>query len=562
MTAAAVVLAASVFAVNALLTAFRWFPGYDLHLLAAPAPETLAAFLVIALAWQRAARGTGWMAVGLGAVAALYALFGLGEAFYRHIYRRAFVPQTDLSLAPAFFEMITGWEGFERLLVQIAGAALIFAVTAGVFAFLFARIGRAVVRIGTTGTLAAAAVLGLLFALFGPGEPLTLRIAAALGPTDAAVAGAPVGTPAGPPVGAPAAATGGGAPPNAGAAPEDAPGADAPPRYALPGLRDEDVHLFMIESYGRSVFENEIHWARLADTYAETARMLAASGYAMRSHYLEAVTFGGTSWLSDATLLTGVRIDSQKKYDDILATDRSTMIDLFNDAGYESVLSAPGMSDAAPAWTSFYAFDRFIFHEDFDYQGRYFTFGVMPDQYQLDVVRRRVLGRSGDTPQFIKYILVSSHTPWNFFPPYLPDWDRIGDGTVYDSTANTYYENSWIMGNEYFEGYAHAVRYVLEVVRGYLIDHVEGDDLIIITGDHQPKFPVSSEDATFAVPVHVLSRDDAVVAAFEQYGYEPGLVPSQAPPHPPMEGFFDQLSRVVGGPRPDRNSLDSPGNLP
>jgi hypothetical protein len=105
------------------------------------------------------------------------------------------------------------------------------------------------------------------------------------------------------------------------------------------------------------------------------------------------------------------------------------------------------------------------------------------------------------------------------------------------------------MGNEYFEGYAHSIRYVLEVVRGYLADHVDGDDLVIITGDHQPKFPVSSKDATFSVPVHVLSRNAEAVAAFERFGYEPGLVPSQQPPHPPMEDFFDQLASVVRGER-------------
>lgn len=528
----------TLFAANTLLTMFRWFPAYELRFLAAPAPELLAAVLVIVIARRAAPALSPWLTGVVSALASVYFLFGVGETFYQHIYRRSFVPQTDLALAPAFFEMITGWEGFRMAAVQAAGIALVVIATAGLFAVLFVLMGRAGARLRTPVFLVLAAALAVPLLAFGAGTPLTLRIAAQMQPPES-IAGAAADASSGTDASAAAGKT-------TVAAPEPA---ATEPSFALPGLRDQDVHLFMIESYGRSVFENDIHWGRLADTYDETAAVLAASGYIMRSHYLEAVTFGGTSWLSDATLLTGVRVDSQKKYNEIITTDRRTVIDLFNEAGYRSVLSAPGMTTASEQWASFYRFDQFIFHDDFGYEGRYFTFGVMPDQFQLDVVRRRVLDRPGDTPQFIKYILVSSHTPWNYFPPYLEDWDRIGNGTVYDSTANTYYTNSWIMGNEYFEGYAHSIRYVLEVVRGYLADHVDGDDLVIITGDHQPKFPVSSKDATFSVPVHVLSRNAEAAAAFERFGYEPGLVPSQEPPHPPMEGFFDQLASVVRGER-------------
>jgi hypothetical protein len=530
---AAVELGAQLFLLNALITGFRWFPTYDFHLLLAPAPETAIGFLVLAVGSRVAPRLRRWLMGLLAVTAAAYFLFGLGEAFYQHVYRRAFVPWTDLSLAPAFFEMVLGREVISTPFAAAAAVATTLALVSVVFVMLLARIDRCSARLGTGGVTAAAFVMAGLMAVYGTGLPLTPRIAAQLRPqdgipSDTTVAAAERPAPTGSRSGAAARA-------------------DESARFALPGIADADLHLLIVESYGRTVFENPHHRRRLEATYEQTERMLGDAGYAMASHYLVATTFGGTSWLSDATLLTGARIDTQQKYESILHTDRFTLLDFMENAGYHTVMSAPGTDFATEEWAAFYHFDRYIFHDDFGYEGRYFQFGVMPDQYQLDFVRQEVLDSTpGDRPAFILYMLVSSHVPWNYIPPYLEDWDRIDDGSIYDGTDNTYYENSWVAGSEYFEGYTHSVRYVLEVIRGYLTRYVSGGDLVIITGDHQPKFPISGRDASFAVPVHVLSRNERAVAAFRRFGYRPGLIPDQDPPHPGMEEFFPQLRSVTG----------------
>ncbi|NBF41849.1 MAG: ClbS/DfsB family four-helix bundle protein [Spirochaetes bacterium] len=50
---------------------------------------------------------------------------------------------------------------------------------------------------------------------------------------------------------------------------------------------------------------NRIH----DELYRHSGSACGTAGFSVRSHYLDAVTFGGTTWLSDATLLTGLRID-------------------------------------------------------------------------------------------------------------------------------------------------------------------------------------------------------------------------------------------------------------
>ena len=60
---------------------------------------------------------------------------------------------------------------------------------------------------------------------------------------------------------------------------------------------------------------------------------LQAAGFSARSGWLTSSTFGGISWLAHSTLQSGVWVDSQGRYDQLVASDRFTLSQAFKRGG-------------------------------------------------------------------------------------------------------------------------------------------------------------------------------------------------------------------------------------
>ncbi|MFN3297483.1 hypothetical protein [Caldimonas sp.] len=59
-----------------------------------------------------------------------------------------------------------------------------------------------------------------------------------------------------------------------------------------------------------------------------------------------------------------------------------------------------------------------------------------------------------------------------------------------------------------------------------LRNHAPADLLTIVVGDHPPIASVTGPNASSDVPVHLISRDAALLLRFEAAGFVPGLEPS------------------------------------
>ena len=82
------------------------------------------------------------------------------------------------------------------------------------------------------------------------------------------------------------------------------------------------------------------------------------------------------------------------------------------------------------------------------------------------------------------------------------------------------------------------------MLRRYLGERVTGPALVVIMGDHQPSAETTGQDPSWAVPIHVLSRDPAAIEPFIAAGYTAGMHPQpQARQDPPagMESFLPTL---------------------
>ena len=73
------------------------------------------------------------------------------------------------------------------------------------------------------------------------------------------------------------------------------------------------------------------------------------------------------------------------------------------------------------------------------------------------------------------------------------------------------------------------------------LQFVPGNTLVIVLGDHQPPGSITNHDPSHAVPVHVISRDRALVDGFAADGYAPGMSPPVTGAVPSMATFLTTL---------------------
>lgn len=525
--------------VNCFLTLHVWLPTYDFAGIARPSADFLALF-VLMIALSRI--GGRWYPAGLGVLllaAAVLFVFSTGESVTLHVYERSFRPLTDL---PYFLEFI-------RLLFQ-AESTLETALFASLFCLIFialiAGISLLIVSVSAylrsrespllTGAVLLCSLL-LLALVPAPTHIVESTLAGSILNTFGA-RGREARTEAS------SAGTAGTEASSAGAVERAPEGTAAAPSGKA---QAKNVLLFIVESYGYTAFAKDDHWDALAPFYEETEAKLRDAGYTVYSRFFKSPVIGGYSWYADASLLTGKRIDSKEKYEELMSSVSPSMFSVLEERGYRTVLSAPGTLKPWPEGERFYGFDLNLFDADFGYRGPSFSFVPVPDQFSIRIVHERLLKDPEGGPFFIVFLLVSSHAPFNRIPPYFDDWELLGDGSVYRSTPPLKFDNNWFQGNEYPEGYTAAVRYELKVLADYLIRFVRDDSLVIVVGDHQPKYPVTEKGQPLSVPMHVICRDAAALEPLRSAGFSEGLVPSRELPHSGLESFFPFFLAIVEG---------------
>ena len=314
-------------------------------------------------------------------------------------------------------------------------------------------------------------------------------------------------------------------------------------------LEGADVYLFIVESYGYTLFSEPAHFEPMEPQLREFQNRLDRAGFRIASTFLDSPAFGGNSWLADSTLATGVRIDNEAAYQLLHDSDVKPIAQFFNELGYRTVVAMPATTYDWPEG-KFYRFEGKYYYKDFDYAGPNLKWAPMTDQYVLDYIRRHeVLG--ADRPLFIQYVMISSHYPFNLIPKFFEDWSQIGNGSVYHREdaieVLPIKPGSQTAGAE---GYVAAMAYELKLLREYLIDFVDGDALIIVVGDHQPYSGITGKNKPRSVPLHVISRRADFLTPFLERGYSDGLIPTQELPHAGLETFLPSLLDSFGAAEP------------
>jgi phosphatidylglycerophosphate synthase len=312
---------------------------------------------------------------------------------------------------------------------------------------------------------------------------------------------------------------------------------NTPANQLLTGLRGKDVLLVFVEAYGQQAVQGRSFSPEVDAVLSKGDKQLASAGFSARSGFLNSATYGGISWLAHSTLQSGVWVNSQRRYDDLMTTNRFTLSDAFKEAGWRTVDDIPSNDYSWPQGTSFYHYDKVYDRRNVGYKGPTFTYASMPDQYTYAAFQRNELSKTHRKPLFAEIDTVSSHMPWNRIPEQIP-WSEVGNGSIYNRIPMDHETGAfWSTPPRVQAAYGRSIVYSLNTLYSF-VKHANDKNLVmIVLGDHQPLPIVSGHNSNHVVPISIIARDPKVLKQIGSWGWNPGLQPSPNAPVWPMSAF-------------------------
>jgi hypothetical protein len=519
-------------ALAALLVLFALLAPDDLTsfspeaLVRVPVEGLIVAAFVLVL--PRRARQVVAVVVGLG-LGLLTLLKALDTGFYATL-EKPFDPVYDWSFFRAGVEFLAGQIGDAGALAALVGAGVLAVAVVVLMVLAVLRLTRIAAgrRTGATRVLAVLGVLWIGCSALGvevaPGQPVAAQSAAALAYGDLRQVGADLREQR--PFGELAA--------------DDA-FRGTPGDRLLAGLRGKNVVLTFVESYGRVALDDPEFAPKIGATLDAGTAELRAAGIGARSAFLSSSTFGGGSWLAHSTVQSGMWIDNQQRYNNLLDSDRLTLGGAFQRAGWKTVWDVPAHTKDWPEGQRFYHPDAYYDARDIGYHGPGFAYATMPDQFTMSMLQRTELAKAGQRPVMAEVDLVSSHAPWS--PrPWPVDWNQVGDGSVFGPmpAAGEAPESVWQDPAKIRAAYRDAIDYSLKTLISF-VQHYGDDNLVLVfLGDHQPPV-VTPQGAVHDVPITIVAKDPKVLDRIAGWGWSAGLHPGAQAPVWKMDSFRDRF---------------------
>ncbi|MFB6097522.1 MAG: sulfatase-like hydrolase/transferase, partial [Salinibacter sp.] len=325
--------------------------------------------------------------------------------------------------------------------------------------------------------------------------------------------------------------------------------------------RRPPIYLFMVESYGTVLNDHPALRGPFRSLLRRTDSVFAAEGWHRATARCAVPVRGGRSWLSIASLFTGVRVKHQLLYnrfqDAALHSDTTIphLVRFLDQQGYRTIALQPFTFErpGLPVH-NLYDFDTTIYRKDLNYRGPDYGLANAPDQYSLHYTHETYLAPA-QQPFFLFFETVDSHSLWNYgLPPYPDDWRQFNAQTrahrsphpdsasfppvfLPDSiTAPIIYDQPTHL--RYLRHVAHEWR----VLREYLTAKAPPGSLVLLMGDHQP--PLLDTNSS-TVPLHVLSTDSTLVDLAQRHGFTAGLQPTGESARLRQEGLYSFLVHLL-----------------
>ena len=314
-----------------------------------------------------------------------------------------------------------------------------------------------------------------------------------------------------------------------------------PTNQLLTGLRGKDVLLVFVEAYGQLAVQGASFSPEVDNALAEGDKRLQSAGFSTRSGFLTSATFGGISWLAHSSLQSGLWVNSQLRYNQLISAKRFTLAEAFKRAGWRTVDDVPSNDRAWPQGEKYYHYDKIYNRYQVGYHGPTFTYASMPDQYIFSALQRLELGKPHRSPLFAEVDTVSSHMPWNRIPEEV-GWNQVGNGSIYNRLPMDHETGAfWSHPPRVQAAYGRSVVYSLNTLTSFVQHYGNKNLVLIVLGDHQPLPIVSGQNPNHDVPISIIAHDPRVLKDIGSWGWGPGLQPKRSAPVWPMSAFRDRL---------------------
>lgn len=292
----------------------------------------------------------------------------------------------------------------------------------------------------------------------------------------------------------------------------------------LLALNGAEVKVVFLESYGATTYDRADIAEVIGPARERFAQAAVAHGRQVLSAFVTAATFGGASDLSHLSFLSGIDLTNPLRHDVLLTSSRPTMLDTFEAAGYRTIGLYPAMSWAWPE-EAFYDFDHYHDAPSLDYRGPRLGLWHLPDQFSLARINEIYPPDPNGKPRFIFYPTINSHIPYQPRPPYQPDWSRVTSADPFPQEAVEAALAEEIDWRRLYSGYLSTMEYTFEWLTGYQALPQIRESVLVAIGDHQPGGGVTGPNASWNVPVHIVTSNRAIAERLRRHGFTDGIDP-------------------------------------
>jgi phosphatidylglycerophosphate synthase len=319
------------------------------------------------------------------------------------------------------------------------------------------------------------------------------------------------------------------------------PEAAIPAADLLTGLRGKDVLIVFVESYGQVAVQGTTFSPGVDAVLRQQQSMLTQAGWSTESAWEGSPTSGGVSWLAHSTVQSGLWVNSQQRYDELLASQRFTLSDAFDKAGWHTVADDPSDNTTWVPGTTYYHYAQTFNRLNVGYHGPTFSYSAMPDQYTLAEFQRLEL-TPGHKPVMAEIDTTSSHTPWVPLPSMVP-WNEVGNGSIFDAQRGTAADVArvWSNANTVRQFYGQSIQYSMTALTSWVTQLNDPNLVLILMGDHQPHSTVSGNAPDNQVPISIITRSPSVLKQMSSWNWQNGLLPNSSAPLEPMDAFRNQF---------------------
>ena len=291
-------------------------------------------------------------------------------------------------------------------------------------------------------------------------------------------------------------------------------------------LDGAEVKVVFLESYGATTYERDDLFDAIHPGRKRLEQAAKAEGRQVLSGFVKAAAFGGASDLSHLSFLSGIDLTDPIRHDLLITTNRPTILDTFEQAGYLTIGLYPAMSWDWPE-VSFYSFDHYHDAPSLDYRGPKFGLWWLPDQFSMARIDEMYPPDPDGKPRFVFYPTITTHIPFRPTPPYQPDWSRVTSDKPYSDEATEKAMADVIDWHGLFQGYINTVKYTFEWLAGYQALPQPRESILILLGDHQPAGGITGPKATWNVPVHIITSNEMIAQRLRLHGFSDGMNPAQ-----------------------------------